>query len=48
MVPLSMMGSMRARPVSERHGMRQKAWAPLTRVRAAAVVLLMLMMGGEG
>jgi hypothetical protein len=41
-----MMGSIRAIPVSERHGMRQKAWAPLTRVRAAAAVLLMVM-GGE-
>ena len=40
--PGSTMGSIRATPVSVRHGMRQKAWAPLTRVRAAAVVLLMV------
>jgi hypothetical protein len=42
-----MMGSIRAIPVSERHGMRQKAWAPLTRVRAAAAVLLMVMGGNS-
>lgn len=41
-----MIGSIRATPVSERHGMRQKAWAPLTRVRAAAAVLLIVM--GDG